>query len=228
MAATQDPVALPARQRLIAAAELMLAVAFVLGANVFDIVPVSETPWLVLIGWLSLRLRGLGWRSAGLTRPGSWARTIAVALIAAVLLQLASEFVVEPLIERWSGESPDLSSFRPLVGNLPAALGMLAAAWILAAFGEELVYRGYVLERAATLGHRTPVAWILAMIVLSVLFGLGHVYQGVAGVASSTFAGLYFGSLYLATGRNLWLPILAHGFSDTIALALIYLGLVEM
>ena len=66
------------------------------------------------------------------------------------------------------------------------------------------------------------------MIVISVLFGLGHVYQGVAGVASSTFAGLYFGSLSLATGRNLWLPILAHGFSDTIALALIYLGLVEI
>jgi len=158
-------VALTARERLIAAAEFMLAVAFVLGANVFDIVPVSETPWLVLIGWLSLRLRGLGWRSVGLTRPASWARTIAVALLAAVLLRLASEFVVEPLIEQWTGETPDLSSFRPLVGNLPAALGMLVVTWILAAFGEELAYRGYVLERTATLGHRTPAAWILAMIV---------------------------------------------------------------
>ncbi len=142
MAATQDVVALPARERLIAAAELMLAVAFVLGANVFDIVPVSETPWLVLIGWLSLRLRGLGWRSVGLTRPASWARTLAFALLAAVLLQLASEFVVEPLIERWTGETPDLSSFRPLAGNLPAALGMLgrrgclppsARSWCIAA-----------------------------------------------------------------------------------------------
>jgi hypothetical protein len=77
VAATQDPVVLPARQRLIAAAELMLAVAFVLGANVFDIVPLSETPWLVLIGWLSLRLRGLGWRSVGLTRPASWRHAVA-------------------------------------------------------------------------------------------------------------------------------------------------------
>jgi hypothetical protein len=31
-----------------------------------------------------------------------------------------------------------------------------------------------------------------------------------------------------ATGRNLWLPILTHGFSDTIAVAVIFLGLVEM
>ena len=31
-----------------------------------------------------------------------------------------------------------------------------------------------------------------------------------------------------AAGRNLWLPILAHGFSDTIAVTAIYLGLVEI
>ena len=224
----QDGAGLPARERLIAAAELVLAMALVFGANVLDIVPVSETPWLVLVGWLSLRLRGLGWRSVGFTRPASWPRTIAVALVAAVVLQLASEYVVEPLVERWTGETPDLSQFRPLIGNLPAALGMLVLVWVLAAFGEELAYRGYVLERAATLGHGTPAAWVLAMVVISVLFGVGHVYQGAAGVASSTFAGLYLGGLYLATRRNLWLPILTHGFSDTIAVAVIFLGLVEI
>ena len=105
---------------------------------------------------------------------------------------------------------------------------MLVLVWVLAAFGEELAYRGYVLERGATLGHRTPAAWVLAMVVISVLFGVGHVYQGAAGVASSTFAGLYLGGLYLATRRNLWLPILTHGFSDTIAVAVIFLGLVEI
>jgi len=38
----------------------------------------------------------------------------------------------------------------------------------------------------------------------------------------------WFGVLYLKGGRNLWLPILAHGFSDTIGLVLIYLGLVKV
>jgi membrane protease YdiL (CAAX protease family) len=38
--------------------------------------------------------------------------------------------------------------------------------------------------------------------------------------------GLLLGGLYLALGRNLWIPILTHGFSDTIALALIVLDLV--
>lgn len=58
--------------------------------------------------------------------------------------------------------------------------------------------------------------------------GVGHWYQGVAGVWGSAVSGLLFGVLYLKGGRNLWLPILAHGFSDTIGLVLIYLGLVKV
>jgi hypothetical protein len=216
----------PPHGRLWAAAELLLATALVVGANVYDFIPVTETPWLVLIGWLSLRRRGLGWSSVGLTRARSWRATIAMAILAGIALQVLSEFVTEPLVERLTGETADLSSFRSLVGNLPATLGMLALVWTLAAFGEEMAYRGYVLERAAALGHGSGTAYLVAMVLVSALFGLGHFYQGVAGVVGSTFSGLFFGTLYLAGARNLWLPILAHGFSDTIAMALIYLGLV--
>ncbi|MGH7718750.1 MAG: CPBP family intramembrane glutamic endopeptidase [Steroidobacteraceae bacterium] len=214
------------RQRLWAAVELLLASALVVGANVFDVVPVTETPWLVMLGWLSLRLRGLTWHTLGLRRPRNWITTTAVALVAGIGLQLISEFVTEPIIERITGQTPDLSDFRSLVGNLPATLGWLALVWTLAAFGEEMAYRGYVLERAATLGHRSSSAYFVAMVVVSLLFGLGHFYQGVAGLVGSTFSGLFFGALFLASGRNLWLPILAHGFSDTIGLVLVYLGLV--
>ena len=214
------------RQRLWATAELLVAGALVIGANVFDVVPVSETPWLVLLGWLSLRLRGLGWKTLGLRQPRRWIITIAVALAAGIALQLLSEFVTEPIIERLTGRAADLSSFRSLVGNLPATLVMLALVWTLAAFGEEMAYRGYVLERAAALGQHSSAAYLVAMVAVSLLFGLGHYYQGLAGMVNSAFSGLFFGALYLAAGRNLWLPILAHGFSDTIGLGLIYFGLV--
>lgn len=220
------PERIPRRERLWAGAELLLAAVLIAGANLFDVVPVSETPWLVLIGWLSLRRRRLGWSAVGLRRPASWRSTIAWAAVAAVVLQTASEFLIEPLAEALTGQPTDLSSFRSLVGNLPETLVMLALVWTFAAFGEEMAYRGYVLERAATLGHRSPAAYVASVVVVSVLFGIGHYYQGPSGVIGSTFSGLFFGGLYLATGRNLWLPILAHGFSDTIGLALIYLGLV--
>jgi uncharacterized protein len=211
---------IPPLDRRWALAELLGAAALVVGANVFDWVPISETPWLVALGWLSLRRRGRTWRSLGLRQPDRWITAVGTALVAAVALQSLSELVIEPLTGR-----PDLSDFQPLVGNLPASLGMLALVWTIAAFGEEMAYRGYVLERAATLGGRSASAYAIAMVVVSLLFGLGHLYQGWAGVVGSTVSGLAFGLLYLRAERNLWVPILAHGFTDTIGLALIYFGL---
>jgi membrane protease YdiL (CAAX protease family) len=37
-------------------------------------------------------------------------------------------------------------------------------------------------------------------------------------------SGLLFGTLYLASGRNLCTAIIAHGVNDTLGFALIYLG----
>jgi hypothetical protein len=207
-------------------AELLIAGTLVVAANIYDVVPVSETPWLVVLGWLSLRRRGLAWRTLGLRRPTNWVTTIGVALVVAVAYQMLSELVTEPILARLTGARPDLSDFRSLVGNLPAALGMLGLVWTLAAFGEEMAYRGYVLERAAALGHHSSAAYLVSMLVVSLLFGVGHWYQGAAGVVGSAITGLVFGTLYLKGGRNLWLPILAHGFSDTIGVTWIYLGLV--
>lgn len=83
------------RQRLWAPGELLLAGAIIVGANIYDVVPVSETPWLVLLGWLSLRRRGLTWRALGLQRPVNWITTIAVALAAGVIVRF------EPRLPSW-------------------------------------------------------------------------------------------------------------------------------
>src|SRR2546422_6183160 len=61
-----------------------------------------------------------------------------------------------------------------------------AVAWTLAAFGEEFVYRGYLLTRIARVLGDTPRAWLGALAVTSMLFGAGHAYQGVSGDRKST------------------------------------------
>jgi membrane protease YdiL (CAAX protease family) len=68
-------------------------------------------------------------------------------------------------------------------------------------------------------------AWIAALVVVNAGFGLAHLYQGVSGVVETTWAGLLLGALYLATGRNLLAPMIAHFVSNTIDFTLIYLGL---
>jgi membrane protease YdiL (CAAX protease family) len=208
--------------KVLAAAELALVILIFLGCNIVHVIPLGETLWILLLGWVSLRLRGKSWRSLGMVRPKSWSQTVALALTAAVFLQLLSTFVTEPLLTSITGHALDLSKFKPLVGDLKLTVAGLAVIWTLAAFGEELVYRGYLLNRAADLGGGRASAWIVSLISVSLLFGLGHLYQGTTGVMDTTVSGLLLGGLYLASGHNLWLPILTHGFTDTIALLLVF------
>ena len=51
-----------------------------------------------------------------------------------------------------------------------------------------------------------------------------HDYKGPSGVVDSGVAGLILGAAYLLSGRNLWASILAHGFIDTFAVTVTYLG----
>jgi uncharacterized protein len=90
--------------------------------------------------------------------------------------------------------------------------------WVLlsvtAGIGEELLYRGFILQYLR--GHLASgptldltFAWLLS----SLAFGIGHVYQGVRGVTETTVAGLTFGLLAILTG-NLALPIVLHALID--------------
>lgn len=210
----------------LAAGELLLAVLILVGHNIFQIIPVSETPFIFLLGWISLRLRGRGWSSVGLVRPPSWRRTILIAVISAIGLQSLSTFVTEPLIRLVTRRPTDLSEFKPLVGNVELLVIYLVLIWTLAAFGEELVYRGYMMNRMADIGDRTPRAWFFSLLAVSSLFGLGHFYQGPTGIIDTGITSLILGGLYFYSGRNLWLPILTHGFSNTVGLLAIFFNLV--
>ena len=100
----------------------------------------------------------------------------------------------------------------------------LAVAWTLAAVGEEFVYRGYLLTRIARGLGDTPRAWLGALAVTSILFGVSHRYQGASGMVSAGLGGFAFGLLYLATGRNLWVAVIGHGTMDTLGFLLLFLG----
>jgi membrane protease YdiL (CAAX protease family) len=179
--------------------------------------------YLLLVAAIFLWWRGPGWRAIGLRRPESWPRALTIAL-ALSLYQFVSLYVVEPLLARLSGELPDVSMFRTLVGNEAELLFWLVISWTLAAFAEEMVFRGWLTARVAEMLGMTRNAWVIAIIITSVIFGLAHLYQGLSGIFATGITGLLFGIAYLASGRNLWCAILAHGLTDTIGFVMIYLG----
>jgi membrane protease YdiL (CAAX protease family) len=184
----------------------------------------SKTPYLLLFGWISLRVRNLRWRDVGLCRFRNWKTTLGLGVVAGLLLEGFELFVTQPLLVKWLGKQPDFDVFRALHGNLKWTLLAIVGAWTLAAFGEEMVYRGYLMNRVADLLNRTRGAWLLSLIVVHVAFGLAHAYQGVTGVIDEGLMGLLLGLIYLRTGRNLSVPIVAHGVSDSLDFVLIFLG----
>jgi len=198
-------------------------VAGVFFADVHHHIFVSKTPYLFLLGFISLRLRGLRWRDVGFTRPRSWVIAIGIGVVAGICMEAIELFLTQPLIARLTGKMPDLSDFADTAGNWKMLLFWLALIWLLGALGEEIVYRGYLMDRVAGLFRNTRAAWIISLLVVSVAFGGAHIDQGITGMIENVWNGLLLGALYLASGRNLSVPTIAHGVTDTIDLLLMYL-----
>jgi membrane protease YdiL (CAAX protease family) len=186
--------------------------------------PVSKTPFFFAVAWISLRLRGMTWHSLGFAAPPSWPLALALGAAAGVAMWALEFFVTQELLVALTGVYPDLHEFDALVGNLPLLLVLLAANLVLAAIGEELVWRGFALPRVAALLGGSRCAWAASLVLVNAAFGLAHLYQGVTGVVETTLAGVLLGALYLASGRNLIAPMAAHFVSNTIDLTVIYLG----
>jgi len=204
-------------------AEFLLGAVLVIAHNVYRLIP-NEVPILAGLGLISLRLREKSWRGMGLGIPASWRRTVWIALAAAAVRLLVGMLVIEPMTAHfWPSATPP-SGMHEIAGNLKVALQWFLFIWAFAAFGEETGYRGYLINRAADVGGRSKLAYWIAVLAVSVLFGYGHFYKGPAGMLDSGIAGLILGTTYLISGRNLWACILAHGFIDTVGIIALFFG----
>jgi membrane protease YdiL (CAAX protease family) len=213
--------------RTLSAIELAIGIFVVVGHNVFHVVP-NEVPILFILGIASIRLREGSFAAVGFRRPRTWWKLVLLALVIAIGIVAMGELVTEPLakaigLHRNPGAAT--GALGHLRGNLWAAMKALGVVWTFAAFGEEIGYRRYLIGRGADLGGRSTVAYWAALLLVSALFGVGHYYQGPAGVFTTACDGVAIGAAYLLSGRNLWVAVLSHGLVDTIAIVLLFFGL---
>ena len=229
------------QSRLANAAEIILvgAIAFVIvivgwafvGEDPFArqaVVWVANVLMLLTI-WLGLRKRGQGWAHFGLSfRFGGGRALLRTVLQSVVVLVIALvAFAGGSVLASFRGTAPepaDMSSYSYLEGNLPMLLLSLAAVYVVSSFGEEVVYRGFLMNRLTEMTESSRAAWYASAVISAVVFGLAHFDWGFAGVVQTTMMGLALAVSYLLVKRNLWVLVLAHACIDTLLLIQLYQG----
>jgi CAAX protease family protein len=165
---------------------------------------------LTALAVYALRLHGLSPASAGLRAPRH------VAELAAGLITLLA-----PLLASMSGTRRMLEGdyARALRAVVPGDAGQWIAFIPVAATAgicEEFLYRGYALTVIASMSHSLLAGALLS----SVAFGIGHAYQGKAGMAGATVTGLLYALVFLATG-SLYPCMLGHFVQDIVGAAVL-------
>jgi membrane protease YdiL (CAAX protease family) len=82
-----------------------------------------------------------------------------------------------------------------------------------AALSEEVTFRGFAVSRLRIVTG----GYLIAVVLSSAAFCLGHLYQGVAGVALTFVYGMLFAGLFVAR-RSVFPCIIAHFMQDVIIL----------
>lgn len=173
---------------------------------------------------LRLRWRG-GWR------PWALGLGYSVALRIVVSLALVSALAVAAVARGWSAE--EMIGFRPKLENVvdigalgrdPLYLAFMATvvSFVVAGLREEL-WRVMVLaglERALPRRFGTPAGRWVALLLISVAFGIAHSPQGWVGVAATFLVGLGLGAIILLH-RSIWEAVLAHGFFNATSFVLL-------
>jgi len=157
--------------------------------------------------WLA---RGREWDWIGLAPRASWGLAgvlLGVGFITVLMLRQRAEVASQPdLAGRVRAR---LAAVEPLMPHARTEWPAFAALAITAGACEEILFRGFV---AWTLAHVLP-SYLLVCLVQSLLFGLGHAYQGPRGVLLTGAVGLFLSGVVWVTG-SLWAAMLVHALMD--------------
>lgn len=180
---------------------------------------------LVLFASVLLWRDGGSWPALGLRRPKRlWTIPVVVVagLLAGELLAAAAVAFIFPALHL---PPPPVPGFlNHLRGNVGEYLyWMIPVTWGSAAFGEEMLFRGFILDRLdQLLGGRA--GWAAA-VLQGLLFGAAHAYLGASAAIVAGILGLVLGAAFLLGGRNLWPCIVIHGLVDSISITAVFAGL---
>lgn len=169
--------------------------------------------------FLFLRLEGDSFGSLGFTTQ-NLLKQIGMALAFGAGIWIAVHIIFQPIIKILLPEAPaqagtDMTIFmKDLV-----SVGIWMPIIVIGTFVEELE-RIFMLTRFEKWLGKNGI--YIALILSSVAFGIGHLYQGLNTAIGTGLGGLLYGLVYLRK-RSAWEAVLAHAFFDIISIIIGYL-----
>lgn len=163
---------------------------------------------LALAVW---RIKDRSLAELGLVVPldrGFWAASAIAAGLGLVLLLLYRGVLRRPAWRRFTVRNTPPIIARLLPETVREVRQFMPAA-VTAGVCEELLYRGIAVALLQLFG----VAFIPAVVLSALAFGLMHAYQGLRGVALTALMGLGFSAL-VWLGGSLWPAIALHALYD--------------
>ncbi len=184
---------------------------------------------MLLMVWLGIILRGQKWSDFGLHfKRVSWKKGLNTFLLSLLVFVLAMVgFIIGSIImANITGipESADMSSYEYLQDNVFMLLLTLCGVYIVSSFGEEVIYRAFLINRISEFGFSPKLGTTLAIILSSIIFGLAHYSWGPMGIVQTGFMGLALAICYVKFKKRLWILIFAHAYMDTILMVQMYLA----
>ena len=192
----------------------------------WSVIPIIETAWmpfllvLAVIIWMRVQKIPLTHLGLGTFKPS---RSLLLLVFGTMVVDSVAIGIATPVLDSFFGEAQPVARFQALPGNLALLLLVLPLSWVLV-FGEEFFFRGFLLTTLAETLGAFRAAWVAAVVIQAVGFGLIHVEQGPAQVIYIGIGAVVYGATYLLAGKNLWPLILAHGINNTLGFILLYSG----
>ncbi len=175
--------------------------------------------FIVVVVTLLLRLSGERYRDLGFRRE-RLGRQIGFGVLFGVLIFAFDTFLSTPVIEGLlpgtAAQGVDMSKLFSNTGLLPL---WILVALFKGAFSEEL-WRIFALTRFERWLGKPGL--VLALILGSIVFGFGHIYQGLSGLVTIAIIGCLYGLVYLRRRRALE-AVFAHATFNLISITLGYL-----
>lgn len=175
---------------------------------------------LVVLAWWAYAGRPLD--ALGITAPGGTGFIVCLGLsIATIVLFVVQARAAAREPERVARGLQGLDAIRGFLPHSEPELRRFYQVGLTAGIVEELIYRGFLMWYFASWA---PI-WV-AIVASALVFGAGHLYQGVAGAVRVVAIGIVAGAVYWASG-SIWIPMLLHAALDMVQGRMIFLALRE-